>query len=292
MLTKIRTYYQLTKPGIIYGNILNATAGFLLASSVAEKLDGHKGVLTLLGIAFIIGSGCVFNNYIDRGIDKKMTRTKKRALVNGDVSTFAALLYATVLGAAGFTLLAFFTNALTVWLGVLALGMYVVVYALAKRQSVFGTIVGSVPGALPPVAGYTAVANQLDAGAYIILLIFALWQMPHFYAIATYRRKDYEAAGIPVWPIKKGMRSTKIQILLFIMAFGLANVLLTAFGYTGYSYVVVMLVISLMWLWRGLRGFRADDAKATIKWAQGMFFFSLIVVLVLAAAMSLGALLP
>jgi heme o synthase len=289
VLTKIKTYYQLTKPGIIYGNILNTTAGFLLASSIANELDAYKGFLTLLGIALVIGSGCVFNNYIDRDIDKKMARTKKRALARGEVSAFAALLYATLLGAAGFAILAFFANALTVWLGVLAIGMYVVVYGLAKRRSAFGTIVGSIPGALPPVAGYTAVANQLDAGAYVIFLIFSFWQMPHFYAIAMYRQKDYEAAGIPVWPIKKGLRSTKIQILLFIMAFALANIFLTALGYTGYSYIVIMSVISLIWLWRGLRSFRTADE---VKWARGMFFFSLVVVLVLTAAMSLGALLP
>ncbi|MET1032931.1 MAG: heme o synthase [Candidatus Saccharimonadales bacterium] len=290
MIGKIKAYYQLTKPGIIYGNTLTAAAGFLLASAHFKQFDPWLGLATLVSIALIMASGCVFNNYIDRGIDKKMARTKKRALVDGTITGRNALIYATVLGVFGFALIAYTTNMLTTALGVVALIMYVIVYGFAKRQSAWGTIVGSVSGALPPVAGYTAVSGQLDAGAIILFLILTFWQMPHFYAIAMYRRDDYAAAGIPVLPIKRGMRATKIQMIWFVLGFIAATASLTLFDYTGITYVVIMIILGLRWLTLGIQGFKKDTDD--VRWARKMFFFSLIILLALSVIMPLGAILP
>lgn len=286
----IKAYYQLTKPGIIYGNSLTAAAGFLLASAHLKQFDPWLGLATLASIALIMASGCVFNNFIDQGIDKKMARTKKRALVDGTISGRNALIYATVLGALGFTIISLTTNLLTTLLGILAIIMYVIVYGIAKRASSYGTIVGSVSGALPPVAGYTAVSGQLDSGAIIIFLILTFWQMPHFYAIAMYRRDDYAAAGIPVLPIKKGMHATKIQIMWFVLAFIIATVQLTVFGHTGITYAVIMVILGLRWLWLGMQGFKKETDD--VRWARKMFFFSLIVLLALSVMMPLGTILP
>lgn len=285
----IKTYYQLTKPGIIYGNTLNAIAGFLFASALVGHFNFWLLLASIGAIALIIASACVFNNYLDRNIDAKMARTKKRALVTGRVTKAAALLYASLLGVGGFTLLAFYTNLLTVFLGGLAIVMYVVVYGIAKRRSVYGTIVGSVSGSLPPVAAYTAVVGSLDTAACSLFLILTFWQMPHFYAIAIYRMKEYAAASIPVWSIKKGMQSTKIQIVLFIMGFIGANALLTLFGHTGIIYMVVMTLVGAFWLHRGFQGFnQADD----VSWARKMFSLSLVVILTLDLMLAIGALLP
>lgn len=289
MSGRLQAYYQLTKPGIIYGNALTAASGFLLAAAGLKHLDVWLLLITVFSISLIIASACVLNNYIDRGIDTKMNRTKKRALVSGTISGRSAILYATILGVLGFIVLALGTNTLTTLLGIVAIIMYVAVYGIAKRRSVYGTLVGSVSGALPPVAGYTAITNELDAGAIILFLILTFWQMPHFYAIAMYRKDDYAAASIPVWPIKKGMESTKIQILLFIVAFIVAAAALTLFGYTGITYLTIMTLIGLRWLWLGLQGFKADD---DIRWARKMFFFSLFVILALSATIPLGVLLP
>lgn len=285
-----KAYYRLTKPGIIYGNALTATGGFLLAS--AGHMDGELfGLLvsTIAGISLVIASGCVFNNYIDRGIDKKMQRTKKRALVSGIIPGPVALVYGALLGIAGFSVLAIFTNALTVLLGVIAIFTYVVLYGLAKRLSEHGTAIGSIAGALPPVGGYTAVSGQFDTGALILFLILVFWQMPHFYAIAMYRLADYKAAGLPVLPVKRGMRPTKLQIIVYIPGFIAANAFLSFYGYVGYTYLIVMTGLGLAWLRLGMIGFKApDDAK----WARKMFFFSLIVILTLAVMLSVGAILP
>jgi protoheme IX farnesyltransferase len=282
----VKTYYQLTKPGIVYSNVMTAAAGFLLAS------NGHLNftllIYLLAGTALIIASACVFNNYIDRGIDAKMARTKKRAIASGEISARSALTYATILGFLGFVILSN-TNWLTVAIGFGAIFSYVVLYGIAKRKTVHGTLVGTVPGGASLVAGYTAVSGKLDAEALILFLIMVAWQMPHFYSIAMYRLKDYKAAEIPVNPIVRGMKNTKFQIICYIFAFLLACSALSVFGYAGLTYRVVMIVVGTYWLWKGVRGINVHDDS---KWARGMFGFSLITLLVFSAMISLNSWLP
>lgn len=285
----LKQYYWLTKPGIIYGNAINTLAGFFLATVVAWKFDGWLLVATVIGTSLVIGSGCVFNNYLDRSIDKKMARTKKRALPTGKISVRNALVFGAFLGLAGFATLALFVNWLVVLIGVIGYIDYIILYGYAKRKSVHGTLVGSISGSMPPVAGYCAVTGTFDTGALLLFLLLTAWQMPHFYSIAMYRHKDYKAAGIPVLPVVKGMQHTKVQILAYIVIFTAATLLLTPFGYTGWFYFVVMAALGLAWLRLALKGFKAAD---DVSWARKMFGFSLIVTLTVAVMLPLGALLP
>ncbi|HSX17662.1 MAG TPA: heme o synthase [Patescibacteria group bacterium] len=283
----LKAYYHLTKPGIIYGNSISAIAGFLLAAK------GHPDFWLLLavlaGTSLVIASGCVFNNYIDRGIDVKMARTKKRALVTGEISGRNALGYATLLGLAGFAVLIAWTNWLVVLIGFIALFFYVVLYGIAKRRSVHGTIVGSVSGSAPIVAGYCAVTGRFDTGAALLFLILTVWQMPHFYAIATYRSKDYAAAGLPVLPVKQGVKSAKRYMLGYIVAFIAATLALTVAGITGVVYAVIMLLAGVAWLYKSVQGFSAPDDN---KWARKLFGFSLLVLLVFCFTISVDSFLP
>lgn len=275
MRDTVRIYYRLTKPGIIYGNALAAIGGFLLASK--GQFDLLLFAAMLAGSSLVIASGCVFNNYLDREIDAHMARTKKRALVSGRVSGRNALIYATILGLIGFTVLAAYTNWLTVAIGLVGIFFYVIVYGFAKRRSVHGTLVGTISGATPPVAGYCAVTGRLDLGALLLFLILVFWQMPHFYAIAIYRSKDYAAAKLPVLPVVKGLQATKIQMLVYVIGFMLATALLTSFGYTGYAYLVAMMLVGFIWLKSSLQGFSAPDSDI---WAHKMFKFSLVALLI------------
>jgi len=282
-----KNYYALTKPGIVYGNLLTAAAGYLFASRWHINLGVYAA--TLAGTALVIASAGVFNNFIDRGIDKKMARTQKRALVTKIISGQNAIIYATALGVAGFIILALFTNWLVVILGAIAIFFYVVLYGFVKRRSVHGTLVGTIPGAIPPVAGYAAAVNHLDGGAFIIFLIMVCWQMPHFYSIAIFRLNDYKAANIPVLPVKKGIRRAKLEILLYTFAFVGAVTALSAFGYTGLVFLLVMGSLGLYWLWRGLQGFKTTNDT---RWARQMFGLSLIIVLVFSLMLSVGRVLP
>ena len=232
---------------------MTAGAGFLLAS--ARNIYFWLLVATLSGIALVIASACVFNNYTDRSIDRNMDRTKKRALVSGKISTTAALIYGSVLGIVGFIWLYLFTNNLVVLLGLIAFVDYLVFYAISKRLSVHGTIVGSISGAMPIIAGYCSARGHFDSGAFILFLILVFWQMPHFYSIAMFRIKDYGAAKLPVLPVKKGVKVAKIYILGYVLIFMLACVSLSIYGYSGAIYLICMTILSLNWLKLAWQGF-------------------------------------
>ena len=283
-----KQYLQVTKPGIIFGNLISVIGGFLLASK--GHIDYPLFVWTLLGVSLVVASGCVFNNYIDRDIDRKMERTKNRVLVKGLISPEASLVYATLLGIAGFMLLWFGANPLACWLGVMGFVVYVGVYSLyMKRHSVYGTLIGSLSGAAPPVIGYCAVTGNFDSGAAILLAIFSLWQMPHSYAIAIFRFNDYLAASIPVLPVKRGIQVAKKHILLYILAFLVATLMLTFSGYAGMSYLAVAAAMGMYWLYMAWTGYKAVDDTV---WARKLFVFSIFTITALSVMMSLDFQVP
>jgi protoheme IX farnesyltransferase len=283
----LRECYWLTKPGIIYGNLMTAAAGFLLAAQ--WHVDLLLFLATIVGTALVIASACVINNYIDQGIDKKMARTKWRTAAIRKLGGGGMIAYGMVLGLLGFGLLIAFTNWLVVLIGLIAYLDYIVLYGVSKRLSVHGTLVGSVAGAAPPVAGYCAVTGQFDGGALIIFLIMVCWQMVHFYAIAIRRAKEYKAAGIPVLPLVKGVRATKLQMISYTCAFIVAVSALSAFGYAGWLFAVVMATLGLYWLYRGLSSFSIVDNAL---WAKQMFLFSLVVLVSFSVMLSVGSITP
>ncbi|ATG14997.1 TPA: heme o synthase [Providencia alcalifaciens] len=278
-----KQYLQVTKPGIIFGNLISVIGGFLLASK--GSIDYPLFIATLLGVSLVVASGCVFNNYIDRDIDRIMERTKNRPLVKGLIDPKVSLIYATALGIAGMVLLLVAANALAMLLALIGFIVYVGVYSLyMKRKSVYGTLIGSLSGAAPPVIGYCAVTNEFDAGALILLLIFSLWQMPHSYAIAIFRFKDYKAANIPVLPVIKGISVAKTHIFLYILAFMVATLMLAISGYAGYKYLVVGAAVSLWWLGMAISGFKTENDDRV--WARKLFIFSIVAITSLSVMMS------
>lgn len=285
----IKQYLQVTKPGIIFGNLISVIGGFLLASK--GSIDYTLFLATLAGVSLVVASGCVYNNVIDRDIDIKMERTRNRVLVKGLISPKVSLVYATVLGIAGFALLYLAANPLAMWLAVMGFVVYVGIYSLyMKRHSVYGTLIGSLSGAAPPVIGYCAVSNEFDAGALILLAIFSLWQMPHSYAIAIFRFKDYQAAGIPVLPVVKGISVAKNHITLYILAFMIATLMLGLGGYAGYKYLVVAAAVSVWWLGMALSGYKTTNDDRV--WARKLFVFSIVAITALSVMMSVDFMAP
>lgn len=283
-----KSYLQLIKPGITLSNTIAAIAGyFLAASSHGFGLTTFIGAIG--GTALLIASGCVFNNIIDRKIDKRMKRTSKRVIVGGTISVTRAAILSAVLGGGGLALLLLWTNTLTVILGIIAYIWYVGIYGYAKRKTSYSTLIGGVTGALPPVAGYTAVTGVLDPAAVILFFILFFWQLPHFYAIAVFRQKEYEAAGLPIWSVERGTKSTKAQILYYALAYALVAPLLTVYGYTGIVYEIGAIALGAYWIWVGIRDYKKID---DIKWAKKMFGISLLVLLVICGLIAIGGYLP
>jgi protoheme IX farnesyltransferase len=232
----------------------------------------------LSGLSLIIASACVCNNYIDREIDQKMARTRTRALATGAIPGTHGLMYAAVLGIAGIAILVLYTNLLTAALAVFGFMAYVFIYGIAKRRTVHGTVIGSISGAIPPVVGYCAVTGRLDGASLILFLIVALWQMPHFYAIAMFRMADYKAAGIPILPLRRGMQATKRQMAIYTLAFTAAAASLTLLGYTGYLYLAAVVILGASWFWLSIAGLRNQNTDDDARWARKMFGLSLLVI--------------
>ncbi|WP_059415261.1 heme o synthase [Cupriavidus basilensis] len=278
-----RPYLQLTKPGIVMGNMISVTGGFLLASR--GDINWTRGCLVALGVALVIASGCVVNNIVDRDIDGLMARTRNRPMVTGAVPMPLALLYACVLGLAGAGLLYAATRqVMPVALVTIGYAVYVGAYTLClKRSSVHGTLVGSISGAMPPVVGYCAASGRFDAAALTLLVMFSLWQMPHSYAIAIFRAADYRAAAIPVLPVVRGLPAARRHIVAYIAAFTGATLMLGVLGYTGWLYTLAALASGIYWFRLGLAGRTAGDQR---RWARKLFFASIAIITVLSFAMS------
>lgn len=259
-------YYLITKPGIVMGNLVTLFAGFLLASR--GGIDWKLLFVTLLALSCIVACACVLNNILDRDLDRKMSRTKERPLVQGKIKTWQALVFALFLGLLGNALFYFGTNLLTTLLANLGLFIYIVLYTLWKGSTIYGTAIGSIAGALPPVIGYTAVKNEIDLGALLLFFALILWQMPHFFSIAIYRFDDYSRAKIPVLPIEKGMLRTKVHMTLYIIGFIVVSALLPM------NHLLIG-AVGLAWLALCVAGFNCGDDHL---WGRRMFRVSLLVI--------------
>ncbi|MGO4385633.1 heme o synthase [Specibacter sp. RAF43] len=281
-------YYSLTKPRVLYGNVLTAAAGFLFASP--GRINIVLFLVVCLGTTLVIASACALNNVLDRDIDTVMARTKKRATVTGGVGARHAVIFAAALGVAGMAMLVAWTNWLVVAVGVGGFLAYVVLYGmLSKRMSVHGTLVGSLSGAAPILGGYVGAAGVLDAGGAVAFLMLFLWQLPAFYSIAIYRRDEYARANVPVISVVRGIPRTKIQILVYTVAFVLVSLLPQLLGYVGASYTAVMGLLGAGWIVLAVRGVTAADSYG---WARMMFRYSLMVMTAVSVMLAVGPRLP
>ena len=272
-----KKYLFLTKPGILFGNFVTTLGGFFLAAQ--GSVDFLLLLITLVSTTLVVASGCVVNNVIDQDIDPKMQRTQNRALVQKTISQSAALVYAAVLGLRGFSMLWFFVNAYAFGFAVLGFIVYVLFYSLwTKRTSIHQTIVGSISGASPPVIGYTAVSNEFDVAALLVFLAYALWQMPHSWAIAIYRFDDYKSANIPILPVARSVQRTKVESLIYVILFTAVLNGLYCFGYTNILFLMIFNLLSGYWIYLSIIGFQAKDDQ---RWARGYFLYSVILITVL-----------
>lgn len=282
----IKSYYHLSKPGIVYGNLITSTAGYLFVSHWHKLL----GLFWMdIGLALVIGGSCAINNVIDKDIDTKMERTKKRASVTGEIPSTYIRNYGLALIALGAVILSIFNNLTTMYVALFGVLIYVVIYGIAKRRTPYSTMIGAAAGAIPPVVGYTAYSSNIDQGAMILFFILVCWQMAHFYGIALYRKKEYKEAKLMIWPIVKGDWSTQLQAMVFIAIFTIFAMSVFIFGYTGFIYLVVMMVVGLTWLWYSVNIINKYNPT---EWGRKIFISSLIVILITSVALSLGPVLP
>lgn len=270
--TAWKDFLALIKVGIVNSNMITTFTGLWLALhfSGMHFLNNLDTMLfALAGSGLIMAGSCSFNNYYDRDIDPLMERTKNRPTVTGKVSPGKVLLLSIVLITVGIGFLAL-TNLTTAVIGLFGVIAYIGLYTMfAKRRFVSNTIVGSISGAVPPLIGWAAIDPQLGTLPWMLFLFMFLWQPPHFYALAMKRVEEYRAAGVPMLPVVKGFKRTKLSMNLWVAAliplpFFMAEL--------GYFYVILATALSIGWLILGIYGYKMKD---DIKWARLMFVYSL-----------------
>lgn len=267
------------------GNVITMSGGyFLAATSSNNPFFFTHWIITLVGMALVIASGCVFNNFLDQDIDKLMKRTQNRVIPMGELSGPVSLIYAGILGLAGLFTLKLIANSLTLFIAIVGWVVYVIAYSLwLKRTSVYGTLIGGIAGAVPPVVGYTALTNQIDGAAITLFFILFLWQIPHSYAIAIFRLHDYQAASIPVLPVVKNLRYTQIVMSLYSVVFAAVTLLPYFLGYKGIAYFIVAALLAIIWITMALAGFWANNVT---RWAKRLFALSILHITLLCLAMA------
>ena len=276
---------ELTKPRITVFVVLTAFLGF--AAGTVGPLAGLDAVLllhTLLGTALVASGTSAFNEIAEIDLDRRMARTATRPLPAGRLSFAEAVAFATVLSVLGVGELWYFANGITAFLAALTLTSYVFVYTPMKTRSPLSTIVGAIPGALPPLGGYTAAAGAIGAPGLALFAILFLWQMPHFYAIGWRHRGDYGAAGFRILStVDPTGRSSARHALAFGLLLVPVSVLPTFLGTAGLVYATGALLLSAWFAGTAVRFFReTTDAAAKSMFLASIAWLPAIVVLLLA----------
>lgn len=236
--------YELTKPRMNFLVVVTTMVGYYMAARGWG--DWARIIYTLIGTALTAAGSSVLNQYTERYLDGLMRRTSRRPLPAGRVRPIEALMFAVILSVSGLTILAWFVNPLTALLGAVTLALYVFAYTPAKRRTTLCTIIGAVPGAIPPMMGFTAVQNVISPGALSLFAILFLWQMPHFLAIAILYREDYARGGFRMLPvIDDGLEMTGRQIILYSLTLIPVSFVPALVGISGAIYFVAALVLGL-----------------------------------------------
>jgi protoheme IX farnesyltransferase len=250
--TRTSDFSALAKPRLNVLVVASALAGYAMAGGEATNVAAI--VWTAIGTALVAGGASAFNQILERDLDALMRRTRTRPLPDGRLPASEALAFAALLSVGGLIVLAAGVNMLSAVVALTTLASYAVVYTPLKRHTSYATVIGAIPGALPPVIGWAAAANSLSQGAWVLFGIVFLWQLPHFLAIAWMYRDDYARAGFPMLPvIEPDGRSTARQTVLYTAALVPVALAPTLVGMSGEIYFAAALVLTLLFLGMSIR---------------------------------------
>lgn len=261
----VRELLQLVKPRITALSVMTAAAGLWLAPG---EPSARLAWVTVAGVLLLVGSANTLNMYLERDVDGLMERTRGRPLPAGRLAPAVAFWFGLAQALVAVPLLTFGANALTGLFGAIAIILYVLVYTPMKRHTTLALFVGAVPGAMPPLLGWTAASGRLELAAVALFAVIFFWQVPHFVAIAMFRREDYVAAGLKILPVERGERAAKQTILGYLLAQIAVTVALVPLGLGGTAYLFGAIVLGaamLAWTVAGLR------RPAGPRWARGLF---------------------
>ena len=269
VMPRWRQYWALTKPRVTQLAVFCAIIGMFLATPgmvpLPVLIGGSLGIWLLAGAAFAV------NCLVEQKVDAKMRRTAWRPSATGEITDIQIIIFALVIGAAGMILLWNFANPLTMWATAATFIGYAIIYTLLlKPATPQNIVIGGLSGAMPPALGWCAVANEMPAEAWLLVLIIFTWTPPHFWALALYRRDDYEKSGLPMLPVTHGEKFTLLHILLYTLILIAATLLPFIYRMSGYFYLISALVLGLMFIYYAvalLKNYSDELAKKTFKFS-------------------------
>lgn len=265
-----RDFVTLMKPRVMSLVIFTSLAGLVMAPG---HLHPVLAFVTIMCISLGAGASAVINNWYDRDIDQIMTRTQNRPIPAGKVSADEALAFGVFLAGLSVVILSVCVNYIAGGILALTIGFYIFVYTMwLKRSTPQNIVIGGAAGAFPPMISWAAVTGDLSLMPILLFLIIFLWTPPHFWALALYKCKEYKKAGIPMMPVVKGERYTKIQMLGYALLLLPVSVLPYFLGYVGLPYLVIAIYLNSVFIVLAYKVFR-DPAQ---KLAPRMFGFSLL----------------
>lgn len=274
---------QLAKPGVTRMVLLTAACGAVIAPGPVLL---RELVIALFGTGLVVASANALNMYLEGDVDALMTRTRNRPIPSGKLAPEVALWFGLSTAALGLPVLAIGVNALTALLGAIALASYVLAYTPMKRITPAAVYVGAVPGAMPPLMGFTSMTGEITLAASSLFLLLFVWQIPHFHAIAIFRRDEYTRAGLKVLPAVHGLEYTKFAIVALAILQLFVSALPAFFGLGKTLYWATALGLGTLYIGWALSGLRP---QADQKWARSLFFVSMPYLLALLIALVVDA---
>ena len=260
MREKLAAFLELTKPRIAFMLVLTSAAGFYLGSKTG--FDFALFLNSVIGITLLALGVATLNQVIERKTDALMERTAKRPLPIGKISTAEALVFGGILTISAEIYLAVLVNLLTAGLGLIVIVGYVLLYTPLKTKTSASTAIGAIPGALPPLMGWTSAANEITLGAWILFAMLFLWQFPHFLAIAWMYRDQYAKAGIKMLPVvEPSGRLTAHQIVVFTVMLLPISLTPYFFGVSGFIYLIGAAILGVWFLFASIRAARAKSVE-------------------------------
>lgn len=276
-----RDLLALTKPRITATVLLTDAAGIWMAPG---RVAGRALWLSLLGTGLIVGSANALNMWWERDVDARMTRTRNRPLPAGRMSPDVALAFGVGLAVLSVPML-FMVNVATGLLGLVALVSYVAVYTPLKRHTHLALMVGAVPGAIPPLLGWSTVTGSVGAGGLLLFGLLFLWQIPHFAAISIFRADDYARAGLQVVSVQHGEKAARQTVALYGVLLAAASFLFLPFGFAGKAYGFAAVTLDAAFLALAFRGLLGGPAFDGQRWARRVFAFSIPYLVILLGAL-------
>lgn len=272
----LRNFYALCKPRVTALIVFTAIIGMFMATPGMVSLQIL--LAATVGIAFASGAAAAFNCLIEHKIDAMMARTRARPIPTGQLSQMETLLFASVLGGIGLSILYYWVNPLTMWLTLGTFVGYAVIYTVfLKPATPMNIVIGGASGAMPPILGWAAVNNTVSPEALVMFLIIFAWTPPHFWALALYRREEYAKVGMPMLPVTHGEKFTLLHILLYTVILIVVSLMPYGLGMSGWLYLASAAGLNAVFLYYVVSLYRrySDDlAKTTFKYS--ILYLSLI----------------